>query len=90
MIGDKGYDRDEYRAALKAKGIEPCICPWKCRVLLAIINNSLYRQQYQSKIWSVNLKTGDVSTKATTEIRAILRQPSVSKLMLSSNSINEV
>ena len=27
MIADKGYDSDEYRAALKAKGITPCIPP---------------------------------------------------------------
>ncbi|MBC6403298.1 MAG: transposase, partial [Hyphomonadaceae bacterium] len=25
MIADKGYDSDEYRKALKAKGITPCI-----------------------------------------------------------------
>ena len=27
MIGDKGYDSDEWRAALKARGIEVCIPP---------------------------------------------------------------
>ena len=31
MIDDKGYDSDEYRAALKAKGIKPCILPRKGR-----------------------------------------------------------
>jgi len=27
LIGDKGYDSDEYSAALSAKGITPCIPP---------------------------------------------------------------
>jgi len=27
LIGDKGYDSDEYRAALQAKGIKTCIPP---------------------------------------------------------------
>lgn len=31
LIGDKGYDSDEFRQALKAKGIEPCIPPRKNR-----------------------------------------------------------
>ena len=31
MIADKGYDSDEYRDALKAKGITPCIPPRKGR-----------------------------------------------------------
>jgi hypothetical protein len=32
MIGDKGYDSDEYRAALLAKNITPCIPPRKGRL----------------------------------------------------------
>lgn len=35
IIRDKGYDSDEYRAALKAKGITPCIPPRKGRMLPA-------------------------------------------------------
>ncbi len=29
LIGGKGYDSDEFRQALKAKGIKPCIPPRK-------------------------------------------------------------
>ena len=29
LIGDKGYDSDDYRAALRAKGITVCIPPRK-------------------------------------------------------------
>lgn len=47
IIGDKGYDSDEYRAALKAKGITPCIPPRKGRLLPADFDKSLYRQQHK-------------------------------------------
>ena len=48
MIGDKGYDSDGYRAALKAKDITPCIPPRKGRILPAGFNKKLYRQQHKS------------------------------------------
>ncbi len=58
MIGDKGYDSDEYRAALKAKGITacistPCIPPRKGRVLLASFDKDLYRKRrkVQNMLW---------------------------------------
>lgn len=47
IIGDKGYDSDEYRAALKAKGITPCIPPRKGRLLAADFDKSLYRQRHK-------------------------------------------
>lgn len=47
IIGDKGYDSDEYRAALKAKGITPCIPPRKGRLLPADFDKSLYRQRHK-------------------------------------------
>ncbi len=47
IIGDKGYDSDEYRAALKAKGIAPCIPPRKGRLLPADFDKSLYRQRHK-------------------------------------------
>tara|TARA_R110002126_G_scaffold141282_3_gene286272 strand:- start:43153 stop:43575 length:423 start_codon:yes stop_codon:yes gene_type:complete len=43
MLGDKGYDSDEYRAALQAKGITPCIPPRKGRILPAGFDKTLYR-----------------------------------------------
>ncbi len=47
MIGDKGYDSDEYRAALKAKGITPCIPPRKGRLLPADFDKNRYRQRHK-------------------------------------------
>lgn len=45
MIGDKGYDSDEYRAALKAKDIAACIPPRRGRIFPADFNKTLYRQR---------------------------------------------
>ncbi len=47
MIGDKGYDSDEYRAALKAKNITPCIPPRKGRILTASFDKTLYRKRHK-------------------------------------------
>lgn len=47
MLGDKGYDSDEYRAALQAKGITPCIPPRKGRILPAGFDKTLYRQRHK-------------------------------------------
>ena len=47
MIGDKGYDSDEYRAALQAKGITLCIPPRKVRILPAGFDKNLYRQRHK-------------------------------------------
>ena len=47
MLGDKGYDSDEYRAALKAKGITPCLPPRKRRILLTGFDKTLYRQRHK-------------------------------------------
>jgi len=55
MIGDKlvlskvegGYDSDEYRAALQAKGITSCIPPRKGRILPASFDKSLYRKRHK-------------------------------------------
>jgi transposase len=47
MIGDKGYDSDEYRAALKAQGITACIPPRKGRLLPASFDKSLYHKRHK-------------------------------------------
>ena len=47
MFGDKGYDSDEYRAALQAKSIMPCIPPRKGLILPADFDKTLYRQRHQ-------------------------------------------
>lgn len=47
MIGDKGYDSDEYRAALKAQSIPHCIPPQKGRILFVSFDESLYRWRHK-------------------------------------------
>ena len=56
MIGDKGYDSDGYRAALKAKGITPCIPPRKGRILPAGFDKKLYRQRHKAPNMFAKLK----------------------------------
>ena len=47
MIADKGYDSDEYRAALKAKGITPCIPPRRGRKQPAAFCKTKYKQRHK-------------------------------------------
>lgn len=47
LIGDNGYDSDEYRAALKAKGITPCILLRKGRKSPAGYYKTLYKQRHK-------------------------------------------
>ena len=47
LIADKGYDSDEYRAALRAKGIRPCIPPRKGRVTPQTYCKTTYKQRYR-------------------------------------------
>ena len=47
MIGKKGYDSDEYAAALTAKGITPCIPPRRGCTTPAYFDKQLYRQRHK-------------------------------------------
>ncbi len=47
LIGDKGYDSDEYRAALKAKGIAACIPPRKGRNNPQDYYKTFYKQRHK-------------------------------------------
>lgn len=47
MIADKGYDSDEYRAALQAKRIAPCIPPRKGRRAPATFCKTQYKQRHK-------------------------------------------
>jgi len=47
LLGDKGYDSDEFRAALLAKGITPCIPPRKGRKFPANFDKILYKQRHK-------------------------------------------
>lgn len=47
LIGDKGYDSDEFRAALNAKGIKPCIPPRKNRNTHISYCRKLYKTRHK-------------------------------------------
>ncbi|MBC6404084.1 MAG: transposase, partial [Hyphomonadaceae bacterium] len=47
VIADKGYDSDEYRKALMAKGITPCIPPRQGRRSPAQFCKTTYKQRHK-------------------------------------------
>jgi transposase len=47
MIADKGYDSDEYRAALEARGMTVCIPPRKGRKAPASYCKIQYKQRHK-------------------------------------------
>lgn len=47
LIADKGYESDDYRDALKAKGIAPCIAPRKGRIALTPFCKTQYKQRHK-------------------------------------------
>jgi transposase len=47
LIADKGYDSDEFRAALKARSIATCIPPKRNRRLAVAFNKTLYKQRHK-------------------------------------------
>jgi transposase len=47
LIADKGYDSDEFRDALEAKGIAPCISPKRNRRRAIPFDNVLYKQRHK-------------------------------------------
>jgi transposase len=47
LIADKGYDSDELRDALEAKGIDPCIPPKRKRRRAIPFDKALYKQRHK-------------------------------------------
>ena len=47
LLGDKGYDSDWFRAALRAQGTVPCIPPRKNRKVQYHYDKDLYRQRHK-------------------------------------------
>ena len=47
LTGDKGYDSDAFRAALKQKGIEPCIPPKRNRKVQHAYDKELYKKRHK-------------------------------------------
>lgn len=56
LIGDRGYDSDWYREALRAKGITPCIPPRKNRKIQLAYDTKLYRQRHRIENMFAKLK----------------------------------
>ncbi len=56
MPGDRGYDADWFRAALVARGIEPCIPPRARRKIQINYDKTLYRQRHKIEIMFGRLK----------------------------------
>ena len=47
LIGDKGYDSDEFRNALKARKIKTCIPPQRNRKIQHKYSKTLYKQRHK-------------------------------------------
>ena len=47
LLGDRGYDSNDFRAALVSKGITPCIPPRKNRKIVIEYDKILYRQRHR-------------------------------------------
>jgi transposase len=56
LIGDKGYDSDEFRDALNARKIEACIPPRSNRTAPRNYSKSLYRQRHKVENMFAKLK----------------------------------
>lgn len=56
LIGDRGYDSNWFRAALKARGIEPCIPPTRSRKAPLDYDKTLYRTRHKIENLFAKLK----------------------------------
>ena len=56
LIGDKGYDSDEFRAALQAMAIEPCIPPRSNRKTPPDFDKDQYKQRHKIESSFARLK----------------------------------
>lgn len=88
MIADKGYDSDEYRAALKAKGISPCIPPRKGRKAPASFCKRNTNNGIRSRTCSGGSRTGAASLPAMTAGQTS-SWPQSQSLQLSYGGFNE-
>jgi transposase len=56
MIADKGYDSNEYRAAISAKGITSCIPLRKSRKVMHVHSKALYKPRHRIENMFAKLK----------------------------------
>lgn len=56
LIADRGYDADWFLAALKKKGIVPCVPPRKHRKVQRRYDKTLYKQRHKVEIMFNRIK----------------------------------
>ncbi len=56
LIADRGYDSNWFRAALKARGVEPCIPPTRSRKSPLEYDKALYRSRHKIENLFAKLK----------------------------------
>jgi transposase len=56
LIADRGYDSNWFRAALQAKGVEPCIPPIRSRKQPLAYDKALYRSRHKIENLFAKLK----------------------------------
>ena len=89
LLGDRSYDADWFRAALREKGITPCIPPRKNRKTQIEYDRQLYKQRHKVENMFGRLKDWRASPCVMTVAPTPSSPPSVSPLPSSSISINE-
>lgn len=89
LIVKKGYDSNEFRQALKMRGIEACIPPRRHRKVLIPYDKKPYKSRQKSKISSRGSRIGDVLQRAMIDVRTRSSLQSVSLPPSPSTSINE-
>lgn len=88
MIADRGYDSDWFRAALAARGTEPCIPPTKSRKKPLDYDNALYRQRHKIENLFAKLKDWRRIATRYDDARTLSSRPSASQPPSHSISIN--
>jgi hypothetical protein len=89
LIAEKGYDSNEFRQALKSRGIEACIPPRRHHKVLIPYDKIYTYPVTRSKISSPSLRIVDVLQRAEIDVHTRSSQQSVSLPPSPSNSINE-
>ncbi|GAB1716942.1 MAG: transposase, IS4 family [Nitrobacter sp.] len=56
LIADRGYDSNWFRAALKARGVKPCIPPTRSRKRALAYDKMLYRSRHKIENLFARLK----------------------------------
>ena len=82
LLGDRGYDADWFRAALREKGITPCIPPRKNRKTQIEYDRQLYKQRHKVENMFGRLKDWRASPCVMTVAPTPSSPPSVSPLVI--------